>query len=112
MFAAIGSYNSAFALVRPSGHHAKPYQVEGFIFFNNIAIRSNTYRRVCKLKFIIITCFTDWNLNVLYNLIMNRVNKILVTEYDVHHCDGTQEVFYQYNIVPFCYVDNYLSNIY
>jgi acetoin utilization deacetylase AcuC-like enzyme len=65
-----GEVDSAFALVRPPGHHATSRQAKGFCLFNNIAIA--TQHALAK-----------------YNL-----ERILIIDFDVHHGNGTQEAFY------------------
>jgi acetoin utilization deacetylase AcuC-like enzyme len=62
--------NSAFALVRPPGHHATCWQAMGFCIFNNIAIAAK------------------------YALANLDINRILVIDFDVHHGNGTQDTFY------------------
>jgi len=65
-----GDVDSAFALVRPPGHHATCWQAMGFCLFNNVAIA---------------TKFALANFNL---------NRILIVDFDVHHGNGTQEAFY------------------
>jgi len=65
-----GEYNSAFALVRPPGHHAGPNYSLGFCIFNNVALAA---------KYLIEKC---------------RLNRILILDIDAHHGNGTQEIFY------------------
>ncbi|KPP73101.1 hypothetical protein Z043_107842, partial [Scleropages formosus] len=57
-------------LVRPPGHHADPSNPMGFCFFNSVAIAAKQLQQ--KLS----------------------VSKILIVDWDVHHGNGTQEVFY------------------
>ena len=65
-----GTIDSGFALVRPPGHHAESNRVMGFCLFNNIAVAA------------------DW-------AIRNRaVGKVAIVDFDVHHGNGTQEIFY------------------
>ncbi len=61
---------SAFALVRPPGHHATPGQAMGFCLFNNIAIAAR------------------------YALAKLRLERVLIIDFDVHHGNGTQDAFY------------------
>lgn len=61
---------NAFALVRPPGHHATINQAMGFCLFNNIAIAA----RYAQAKY--------------------KVNKVLIIDWDVHHGNGTQDIFY------------------
>ncbi len=65
-----GSINSAFALVRPPGHHATRDTAMGFCLFNNIAIAAR--RALSK----------------------DGVERLLIVDFDVHHGNGTQESFY------------------
>ncbi len=62
-------YDKVFAAVRPPGHHALPESAMGFCVFNNVA--------VCAA----------------YALSRN-ISRILIVDWDVHHGNGTQEVFY------------------
>ncbi len=59
-----------YACVRPSGHHAQPEQVDGFCFFNNAAVAAEQA------------------------LADEAVERVAVLDWDVHHGNGTQEVFY------------------
>jgi len=60
---------NAFALVRPPGHHARPDRGMGFCLFNNIAIGARHARKI-------------------------GYERVLVVDWDVHHGNGTQHVFY------------------
>jgi len=62
--------DSAFALVRPPGHHATCWQAMGFCLFNNIAIAAK------------------------YALANFDIERVLVVDFDVHHGNGTQDTFY------------------
>ncbi len=59
-----------FALIRPPGHHATPNKGMGFCIFNNIAIAAEHLKRKYGIK------------------------RILIADWDVHHGNGTQEVFF------------------
>ncbi|MBE9512693.1 MAG: histone deacetylase [Chloroflexi bacterium] len=61
---------SAFALVRPPGHHATASQAMGFCLFNNIAIAARYAQDKLKLE------------------------RIAIVDFDVHHGNGTQGTFY------------------
>jgi acetoin utilization deacetylase AcuC-like enzyme len=62
--------DSAFALVRPPGHHAIRNRAMGFCIFNNVAIAAKS---------------------ALSSL---SINRILIVDFDVHHGNGTQDAFY------------------
>ncbi|XP_043939807.1 histone deacetylase 7 isoform X2 [Protopterus annectens] len=62
---------NGFAIVRPPGHHADPSTAMGFCFFNSVAITAKQLQQ--KLN----------------------VSKILIVDWDVHHGNGTQQVFYK-----------------
>ncbi len=66
-----GRARNGFALIRPPGHHAGPQQAEGFCLFNNIAVAA----RVAQAQ---------WQLD-----------RILIVDFDVHHGNGTQEIFWE-----------------
>lgn len=72
-----GEDTSALCLVRPPGHHATPSQSMGFCLFNNIAIGAAHATR---------------------NLDLNRV---LIVDWDVHHGNGTQDIFWRNEQVGF-----------
>jgi acetoin utilization deacetylase AcuC-like enzyme len=65
-----GKVSSAFALVRPPGHHATRHQAMGFCLFNNIAIATE------------------------YALAKYKLERVLIIDFDTHHGNGTQEIFY------------------
>ena len=58
-----------FALVRPPGHHAMPDHAMGFCLFDNIAILAR-------------------------RLLADGLSRVLILDWDVHHGNGTQAVFY------------------
>jgi acetoin utilization deacetylase AcuC-like enzyme len=62
--------SSAYCIVRPPGHHACSAVGMGFCLFNNIAVGA----RYAQQKY--------------------GINKVLVVDWDVHHGNGTQEIFY------------------
>ena len=59
-----------FALVRPPGHHALPDRASGFCLFNNIAIAAQ------------------------YALDRHQLRRILVIDWDIHHGNGINDIFY------------------
>ncbi|XP_072745236.1 histone deacetylase 5 isoform X6 [Anoplolepis gracilipes] len=67
---AMGDIKNGFAVVRPPGHHAETNQAMGFCFFNSVAIAARLLQQ--KLD----------------------VRKILILDWDVHHGNGTQQMFY------------------
>jgi acetoin utilization deacetylase AcuC-like enzyme len=66
-----GQASSAFCLVRPPGHHARPRRGMGFCLFNNVAVAAR------------------------YALNQLGMKRILVVDFDAHHGNGTQEAFYR-----------------
>ena len=56
--------------VRPPGHHAETEKAMGFCFVNNIAVAA----RYLQKKY--------------------KINKVAIVDFDVHHGNGTQEIFY------------------
>jgi acetoin utilization deacetylase AcuC-like enzyme len=65
-----GRVRNGYALVRPPGHHARPAQAMGFCIFNNVAVAARYAQR-------------RWGWN-----------NVLIVDYDVHHGNGTEEMFY------------------
>jgi acetoin utilization deacetylase AcuC-like enzyme len=66
---ASGASRSAFALCRPPGHHATANVAMGFCLFNNVAIAARTLQRD------------------------HGVDRVLIVDWDVHHGNGTQDIF-------------------
>lgn len=66
-----GRAKNAFALVRPPGHHAEPDRAMGFCIFNNAAIAAAAARAQLGRE------------------------RILLVDWDVHHGNGTQEMFWK-----------------
>ncbi|MCI0414879.1 histone deacetylase [bacterium] len=65
-----GKVRNAFAAVRPPGHHATTERAMGFCLFNNIAIAA---RHAVK---------------------NHGLQRVLIMDWDVHHGNGTQDIFY------------------
>ncbi len=66
-----GEADNAFAIVRPPGHHARPSRAMGFCFFNNVAIAA------------------QWLLKT------RGLERVMIVDWDLHHGNGTQEIFYE-----------------
>ncbi|MDD1716082.1 MAG: histone deacetylase [Methanolinea sp.] len=66
----------AFALVRPPGHHAEPDRAMGFCIFNNASVAA------------------AWALE--------QVDRVAIVDWDLHHGNGTQKIFYRSDRVLFC----------
>jgi len=65
-----GEYTRAFCAVRPPGHHARPGTAMGFCLFNSVAIAAKYARDV------------------------HGLSRVAVIDFDVHHGNGTQEMFW------------------
>lgn len=65
-----GVAKNAFCIIRPPGHHAHSEVGGGFCIFNNIAIGA----RYAQKKY--------------------NIERVLIVDWDVHHGDGTQDIFY------------------
>jgi acetoin utilization deacetylase AcuC-like enzyme len=63
-----GEADSAFCAVRPPGHHATPTRAMGFCLFNNVAVTAAA--------------------------LAARGERVLIVDYDAHHGNGTQDVFW------------------
>jgi acetoin utilization deacetylase AcuC-like enzyme len=66
-----GVTTNGFVAVRPPGHHATPDRAMGFCLFNNVAIAARYIQNVHNLE------------------------RVLIVDWDVHHGNGTQDVFYE-----------------
>jgi acetoin utilization deacetylase AcuC-like enzyme len=65
-----GEVDNAYCLVRPPGHHALPDEAMGFCLFNNVAIAAQ------------------------YALDRHGLERVMIIDYDVHHGNGIQDIFY------------------
>jgi acetoin utilization deacetylase AcuC-like enzyme len=65
-----GEVDNAYCLVRPPGHHAVAEAAMGFCIFNNVAVAAR------------------------YALDRHGLERVMIIDYDVHHGNGTQEMFY------------------
>lgn len=72
-----GEDESALCLVRPPGHHSLPKGPMGFCLFNNIAIAANSA------------------------LVEHGLDRVLIVDWDVHHGNGTQDMFWEDEQVGF-----------
>ena len=63
-------FKNAFCAVRPPGHHAKKNKAMGFCIYNNVAVGAN------------------------YLIEKYKLSKIAIIDFDVHHGNGTQDIFY------------------
>ena len=63
-------FNNAFCAVRPPGHHAEKERAMGFCIYNNVAVGAN------------------------YLIEKYKYNKVAIIDFDVHHGNGTQNIFY------------------
>jgi len=64
-------FKNAFCAVRPPGHHAERSKAKGFCIYNNVAIGAH------------------------YLLKKYKFNKVAIIDFDVHHGNGTQDIFYE-----------------
>ena len=69
---------NAFCAVRPPGHHAESKKAMGFCVFNNAAVGAN------------------------YLIEKYKLNKVAIVDFDVHHGNGTQNIFYGNPKVLYC----------
>ncbi len=65
-----GGLERAFLAIRPAGHHAMPHRAMGFCFINNVALAAELVSRAWQTP-------------------------VLIVDFDVHHGNGTQTVFYE-----------------
>lgn len=72
-----GRAKNGFALVRPPGHHAEFNRISGFCLFNNVAAAARQAQAA------------------------HGVKRILILDFDVHHGNGTQDIFYDDDSVMF-----------
>ena len=78
-----GAVDNGFCAVRPPGHHATPNRGMGFCIFNNIAIGARYAQKQYGCE------------------------RVLIVDWDVHHGNGTQDIFYEDASVFFFSVHQY-----
>ena len=66
-----GPATQSFCVLRPPGHHARPNQGMGFCIFNNVAVGA---RHAVRRR---------------------GLDRVLIADWDVHHGNGTQDIFYE-----------------
>jgi len=87
-----GKCNTAFCAVRPPGHHAESTRAMGFCLFNNVAV------------------------GIAHAMAVHGVERVAVIDFDVHHGNGTEEMFagdprvlmvstFQYPLYPYSGVE-------
>lgn len=73
-----GKASSAFCSVRPPGHHAERHRAMGFCYFNNVAV------------------------GAAYAMDVYGFDRVAIVDFDVHHGNGTEDIFRQDPRVLFC----------
>ena len=76
-------FKNAFCAVRPPGHHSSQNKAAGFCIFNSVSIGAN------------------------YLIQKYKYNKIAIIDFDVHHGNGTQDIFYDNENVLFISTHQY-----
>ncbi|PDT85512.1 histone deacetylase family protein [Sinorhizobium sp. BJ1] len=74
----VGEADNAFVAARPPGHHAEKNKAMGFCFFNTIAIAARYAQKA------------------------HGVERVAIVDWDVHHGNGTQDIFWNDPSVLFC----------
>jgi acetoin utilization deacetylase AcuC-like enzyme len=93
-----GEHPTAFCAVRPPGHHAESGRAMGFCVFNNVAV------------------------GAAHALAIHGLSRVAIVDFDVHHGNGTEEMFsddsrvlmvstFQYPLYPYSGVDNPAPNM-
>jgi acetoin utilization deacetylase AcuC-like enzyme len=93
-----GAHHTAFCAVRPPGHHAESRRAMGFCVFNSVAV------------------------GAAHALTVHGLSRVAIVDFDVHHGNGTEEMFsdeprvlmvstFQYPLYPYSGVDNPAPNM-
>jgi acetoin utilization deacetylase AcuC-like enzyme len=93
-----GECITAFCAVRPPGHHAERHRAMGFCLFNNVAV------------------------GALHALEAHGIERVAVVDFDVHHGNGTEDIFagdervlmvstFQHPLYPYSGTENVASNM-
>jgi len=83
-----GEDRTALCLIRPPGHHATPARSMGFCLFNNVALAARHAQTV------------------------HGLSQLLIVDWDVHHGNGTQDIFYEEPAVTFLSAHRYGHGFY
>lgn len=83
-----GRAQNGFALVRPPGHHAETDNISGFCLFNNVAAAARHAQVAHGLK------------------------RVMIVDFDVHHGNGTQDIFFGDNSVLFVSTHLYMPRLF
>ncbi|CAO3618068.1 unnamed protein product [Mucor hiemalis] len=67
-----GELKNGFALIRPPGHHAEDDAAMGYCFYNNVAVA----------------------VSAIMHKHSDKIKKVLIIDWDIHHGNGTQKIFY------------------
>ena len=89
---------NAFCAIRPPGHHAERAKAMGFCFFNNVAVAAR------------------------HALAVGGLSRVAIVDFDVHHGNGTEEIFagdervlmvgtFQHPFYPYCGTENPAANM-
>lgn len=73
-----GEVTAAFCSVRPPGHHAERHRAMGFCIFNNVAV------------------------GAAHALVAHGIERVAILDFDVHHGNGTEDIFGNDARVLFC----------
>ncbi len=93
-----GRFHNAFCAVRPPGHHAESARAMGFCVFNSVAV------------------------GAAHALAAHGLTRVAIVDFDVHHGNGTEEIFsndprvlmvstFQYPLYPYSGIDNPAPNM-